>query len=71
MAHPQFRARGMRVEAADAEKPALGCPFTMTGCAPLAPRPAPRPGEHSDAILREAGFDGEAIAALRAAGAVG
>ncbi len=70
LAHPQFRARGMRVEGAGADQPQLGCPFTMTGFAPDAPRTAPRPGEHSDAILREAGFDNGAIAALRAAGAV-
>jgi crotonobetainyl-CoA:carnitine CoA-transferase CaiB-like acyl-CoA transferase len=33
--------------------------------------PAPRLGEHSEALLREAGFDAEAISALRAAGALG
>ncbi len=71
LAHPQFRARGMRVDAADASQPALGCPFAMTGFMPTVARPAPRPGEHTDAILREAGLDASAIAALRAAGAIG
>ena len=71
LAHPQFRARGMRVEGADAARPQLGCPFTMTGFVPGEPRPAPRPGEHSDEILREAGLDATAIAALRATGAIG
>jgi crotonobetainyl-CoA:carnitine CoA-transferase CaiB-like acyl-CoA transferase len=33
-------------------------------------RPAPRLGEHTDAILAEAGLDGEAIARLRQEGAV-
>lgn len=70
LAHPQFRARGMRVEGADADQPALGCPFAMTGFVAGDARPAPRPGEHSDEILREAGLDAAAIAALRAAGAV-
>ena len=68
--HPQFRARGMRVESEDQGKPRFGCPFTMTGFEPTTARPSPRPGEHSDAILREAGFPAEAIASLRAAGAV-
>jgi crotonobetainyl-CoA:carnitine CoA-transferase CaiB-like acyl-CoA transferase len=33
-------------------------------------RAAPRFGEHTDAVLREAGYTPEEIAALRAAGAV-
>lgn len=42
---------------------------------PVTPRdvvfsPAPRSGEHTDAILSEAGFDKDKIAALRAAGVV-
>ena len=69
--HPQFRARGMRVEGEDDGGAQFGCPLTMSGFAPAAARPAPRPGEHSDEILREAGFDAPAIAALRSAGAVG
>jgi crotonobetainyl-CoA:carnitine CoA-transferase CaiB-like acyl-CoA transferase len=34
-------------------------------------RPAPRLGEHTDAVLTEAGFDGEAVARLKEDGAVG
>jgi alpha-methylacyl-CoA racemase len=42
---------------------------------PLTPRerahaPPPRQGEHTDAILREAGYDDAAIATMRAAGAI-
>jgi alpha-methylacyl-CoA racemase len=33
-------------------------------------RPAPHLGEHTDAILAEAGYDPAAIAALRNAGAI-
>jgi len=33
-------------------------------------RPAPRAGEHTDEILRQAGLDASAVAALRAAGAI-
>ena len=34
-------------------------------------RPAPELGEHTDAVLQAAGYDAEAIAKLREAGAVG
>jgi crotonobetainyl-CoA:carnitine CoA-transferase CaiB-like acyl-CoA transferase len=33
-------------------------------------RPAPGPGEHTDAVLAEAGYSRDEIAALRAAGVV-
>jgi alpha-methylacyl-CoA racemase len=36
----------------------------------LEPRPAPRQGEHTDAVLADAGFSDEEIAALRASGAI-
>jgi crotonobetainyl-CoA:carnitine CoA-transferase CaiB-like acyl-CoA transferase len=48
----------------------IATPVRMTGSArPL--RPAPRLGEHGDAVLAEAGFSGAEIAELRAAGVVG
>ncbi|MDM0021077.1 CaiB/BaiF CoA transferase family protein [Variovorax saccharolyticus] len=68
--HAHFRARGMRVDDA-APSLQLGCPVKMTGFAPSEPRPAPSAGEHTDEILRQAGFDASAVAALRQAGAVG
>jgi len=68
--HPHFRARGMRVATDDAAPPQLGCPIKMTGFEPAPPRPAPRAGEHTDEILRQAGLDASAVAGLRAAGAV-
>ena len=34
-------------------------------------RPPPRVGQHTEEVLREAGFDGDEIAALRASGALG
>ncbi len=67
LAHPHFQARGM-VLAGDL--PQLGCAVQMSGFQPAAPRAAPTPGEHSDAVLAEAGFDAAAIAALRASGAL-
>ena len=70
LAHPHFRARGMRVAADEAAPPQLGCPIKMTGFEPAMPRPAPRAGEHTDEILRQAGLDASAVAELRAAGVV-
>ena len=70
LAHPHFRARGMCTGGDGGTPTQLGCPVKMTGFEPGVPRRAPRPGEHTQDILREAGFaDGE-IAALLAAGAV-
>jgi crotonobetainyl-CoA:carnitine CoA-transferase CaiB-like acyl-CoA transferase len=51
----------------------MNVPFRLGGAAGGSPRPmraAPRFGEHTDAVLREAGYTPEEIAALRAAGAV-
>jgi crotonobetainyl-CoA:carnitine CoA-transferase CaiB-like acyl-CoA transferase len=47
----------------------LGAGFRWTGGAPAAAAPAPRLGEHTDAVLAEAGFDAAAIADLRRQGA--
>ena len=45
-------------------------PLALSGLARAAHAPAPDLGEHTDAILREHGYDAAAIAALRAAGAI-
>ncbi|GAO01240.1 CaiB/BaiF CoA-transferase family protein [Anaeromyxobacter sp. PSR-1] len=73
-ADPQLAARGAFV-AVDTPwegraLPAVASPVRLRGeAAPL--RPAPRLGEHGDAVLAEAGFSPAEIAALRAAGALG
>ena len=59
-ADPQHAARGVF---------AAGLSSPRTPVAEAAEGPAPGQGEQSEAILREAGLDDEAIAALRAAGA--
>lgn len=59
----QFRARGMVVDAARGRQ--FAPPFKMSEFDFGAPRPAPAAGEHSDEILREAGYAPEQIAALR------
>jgi crotonobetainyl-CoA:carnitine CoA-transferase CaiB-like acyl-CoA transferase len=69
---PQLAARGAFVEVPAWEGgalPAVRTPVRLRGVeAPL--RPAPRLGEHSDGVLREAGFSAGEIAGLRAAGLV-
>jgi crotonobetainyl-CoA:carnitine CoA-transferase CaiB-like acyl-CoA transferase len=72
-ADPQVRAREMVVEV---DHPTLGhlrtlgSPLKMSGTPPDVRRRSPRLGEHTDAVLREAGFRDEEIAALREVGAV-
>ncbi len=46
-------------------------PLWVDGQDKAAPRAAPRVGEHSDVVLREAGYNEREIAAMRAAGVVG
>jgi crotonobetainyl-CoA:carnitine CoA-transferase CaiB-like acyl-CoA transferase len=72
-ADPQVRAREMVVEV---DHPTLGrlrtlgSPLKMSGTPPDVRRRAPLLGEHTDAVLREAGFSDEEIAAMREAGAI-
>jgi alpha-methylacyl-CoA racemase len=72
LADEQFRARGLVV---DSMHPAYGAvtqvamPVKMSGYAFALRRHAPRPGEHTAEVLREAGFDPAAIEALIAKGA--
>jgi formyl-CoA transferase len=71
---PQVRARQMALEV---DHPALGrvrslgSPIKLSVTPADPQRRAPMLGEHGDAILREAGYSDEAIAALRADRAVG
>ena len=74
-AHPQLaaRKRWVDVDTPAGRIPALLPPGTAADpSAAAAPRmdPVPALGEHTDAILRELGYDDAAIAALRAAKAV-
>jgi alpha-methylacyl-CoA racemase len=65
--HPHAQARGGYIEVGGVVQPAPAPRFSRSQ--PAAPRPAVKPGSHTDAILAEAGFSADEIAALRAAGA--
>ncbi|MEU5726713.1 CaiB/BaiF CoA-transferase family protein [Micromonospora sp. NPDC047738] len=66
--HPHLAARGVFVDHDGITQPAPAPRFSATPTAIR--RPPPRPGEHTDELLTEAGFDADRIAALRAAGRV-
>jgi alpha-methylacyl-CoA racemase len=66
-----FRARGMVVPAGDATGVTqLACPVKMSGYTFAVHRAAPQPGEHSDDILAEAGYDTDTRTALRRQGVI-
>jgi alpha-methylacyl-CoA racemase len=72
LAHPHIQARGMLWDSPDSHAARqLGRPLKMGGPAAGMPRPAPQPGQHTDEVMRGAGFDDAELAALRAAGAIG
>lgn len=61
--HPQTRARGMAVTADGMTQYAP--PFRISGWHFSVAHVAPKPGEHTDAVLADAGYGPEEIAALR------
>jgi crotonobetainyl-CoA:carnitine CoA-transferase CaiB-like acyl-CoA transferase len=70
-AHPQLAARHRWAEVATPAGPVPA--LVPPGVAPDAPPrmdPVPALGQHTDAILRELGYDAAAIARLRAEGAI-
>jgi formyl-CoA transferase len=73
-ADPQVLSREMVVEC---EHPTLGrvktlgSPIKLSATPADVSRPAPTVGEHTDALLREAGYSDDEIGALRRSGAVG
>jgi formyl-CoA transferase len=72
-ADPQVRARQMMVETDHptlGRTRTLGSPIKMSGTPPDVTRRAPLLGEHTEQVLREAGYSNEEIAALRAANAI-
>lgn len=73
LSHPQTRARGMVVDVVHSRAGptrALGCPIHFSVTPTAITRAAPLLGEHTRALLREHGYDDQAIDALVADGVV-
>ncbi len=72
--HPQVIASGllepMDYPGTSAAAPVIGAPIRMSGSSRHPMQRAPQAGEHTRAILSEAGFTVEEIAAMAAAGAI-
>jgi crotonobetainyl-CoA:carnitine CoA-transferase CaiB-like acyl-CoA transferase len=67
----QILASEMLVPFKDADTLTVNSPIWIRGQQKTTPRPAPSVGEHSEEVLRDAGFTVSEIAALRAEGIVG
>ena len=67
---PQALANGFCVPFEGSTMLTIDSPFFVAGADKVRPRLAPEVGEHSDQVLREAGYDAAQIEALRAAKAV-
>jgi alpha-methylacyl-CoA racemase len=68
LADPHLAARATVVEIDGVPQPSPAPRFSATPAA--LDRPPPSPGEHTDAVLADAGYEPEEIAALREGGAV-
>lgn len=69
LTQPHARHRGMIVEMAESGYRGVGAPVRLDGAPVAYRRPPPGFAEHADEVLREAGYDDEEIAGLRASGA--
>ena len=70
---PQLEAAGILRAGQDSRGRAvrsIASPITVEGSAPVATRPAPAIGQHTDEVLAELGYDATACAALRARGVI-
>ena len=67
----QFQQIGALVPFADGKGLTVSSPFHLDGETKVAPQRAPSVGQHTDAILREAGYSADDIGRLRDKGVVG
>jgi formyl-CoA transferase len=65
---PQMQASGALVPFADGKGLTIAAPFHIEGVEKVAPRRAPDLGQHSEAVLAEAGYSADEIGRLRALG---
>jgi Predicted acyl-CoA transferases/carnitine dehydratase len=56
---------------AGSETRTINSPIALRGADKVQPRMPPSVGQHSDEVLKEAGFDAATIAQMRAVGAIG
>ena len=61
----QMRANGALVPFADGDGLTISSPFQLAGETKVAPRAAPAVGQHSEELLREAGYSADEIGRLR------
>ena len=71
MEDPQFQHRFPWFSAADLDADQLAFPLKVEGLEFPQPTRAPEPGQHTDQVLSELGYDAAKIAKLRAAGTFG
>jgi crotonobetainyl-CoA:carnitine CoA-transferase CaiB-like acyl-CoA transferase len=67
----QFQQIGALVPFADGKGLTVSCPFHLDSETKVAPRRAPSVGQHSDEILRQAGYSTDEIGRLRGLGVLG
>ena len=65
---PQMHAIGALVPFADGKALTVSSPFHVDGVDKVAPRYAPKVGQHSEEVLRGAGYSADDIARLRTLG---
>ncbi len=68
---PQARKIGALVPFADGEGLTVSSPFHLDNATKIAPRRAPAVGQHSEQVLRDAGYSAEEIARLKGLGILG
>ena len=67
----QFQLIGALIPYADGKGLTVASPFHLDGETKVAPTRAPSVGQHTDAVLREAGYSADDVARLRALGVFG